>query len=94
MEGFNQEARDAPGVVYRSIVASAREVNAVLVPSHRFLRLRAGDNDGVVPASSQRWGEVLGEIDVDHWGAVGWSSRFDAGAFYEQLSLGLGARGL
>jgi triacylglycerol lipase len=94
MEAFNQEAHDAPGVVYNCFVASAREVNAVLVPSHRFLRRRAGDNDGIVPASSQRWGEVLGEINVDHWGAIGWSSRFDAGAFYEQLAFSLGVRGL
>jgi triacylglycerol lipase len=94
MEAFNQEAHDAPGVVYNCFVASAQDVHTVLVPSHRFLQRRAGDNDGIVPASSQRWGEVLGEIDVDHWGAIGWSSRFDAGAFYEELALGLGARGL
>jgi triacylglycerol lipase len=94
MEAFNQEAHDAPGVDYGCFVSSAREVNAVLVPSHRFLQRRAGDNDGVVPAASQRWGEVLGEIDADHWGAVGWSHRFDAGAFYEKLALGLAARGL
>jgi triacylglycerol lipase len=94
MEAFNQEAHDAPGVVYGCFVASARQVNAMLVPAHRFLHRRAGDNDGIVPASSQRWGEVLGEIDVDHWGAVGWSSRFDAGTFYERLALDLGARGL
>jgi triacylglycerol lipase len=94
MEAFNQEAPDAPSVVYGCFVSSARQVNAVLVPSHRFLQWRAGDNDGIVPASSQRWGEVLGEIDADHWGAVGWSHRFDAAAFYEQLALGLAERGL
>jgi hypothetical protein len=37
---------------------------------------------------------VLGELDVDHWGAIGWSTRFDAGAFYERLVLDLGAHGL
>ena len=94
MERFNLEARDAPGVVYNCFVASPREVNAVLVPAYRLLHRLAGDNDGVVPASSQRWGEVLGEIDADHWGAIGWSSRFDAGAFYERLARDLGARGL
>jgi triacylglycerol lipase len=94
MDAFNQRAPDAPGVVYGCVVASAREVNAMLVPAHLYLRRRAGDNDGIVPVSSQRWGEVLGEIDVDHWGAIGWSSRFDAGAFYERLALDLGARGL
>ena len=94
MKVFNRQAHDAHGVVYGCFVASTREVNAVLVPAHRLLHRLAGDNDGIVPASSQRWGEVLGEIDVDHWGAVGWSSRFDAGAFYERLALDLGARGL
>jgi triacylglycerol lipase len=94
MERFNRETPDAPGVVYGSIISSAREVNALLVPAHRFLLRCAGDNDGIVPASSQRWGTVLGEVEVDHWGAVGWSTRFDAGAFYERLVLDLGAHGL
>jgi hypothetical protein len=94
MEAFNREAPDAPGVVYGSVIAAAREVNALLVPAHGYLQRRAGDNDGIVPASSQRWGEVRGTIDVDHWGAIGWSSRFDAGAFYERLALDLGAHGL
>ncbi len=91
---FNQESRDASGVVYGCFVASTRQVNAVLVPAHRLLHRLAGANDGIVPASSQRWGAVLGEIDADHWGAIGWSSRFDAGTFYERLALDLGARGL
>ncbi len=94
---FNEEVDDAPGVAYGCIVTAARRgasrVNALLLPGYLFLRQRAGDNDGVVPVSSQRWGAIWGEIDVDHWGAVGWSSAFDAAAFYERLARDLGRRG-
>lgn len=30
-----------------------------------------GDNDGVVPVSSARWGIFLGVLDADHWDLVG-----------------------
>jgi len=93
MASFNEEIDDDPGVAYGCIVTAARRVNALLLPGYYFLQRRAGDNDGVVPASSQRWGAVWGELDVDHWGAVGWSSAFDAAAFYERLARDLGQRG-
>jgi triacylglycerol lipase len=98
MYAFNQEIEDAPGVEYGCFVAAARrgvtQVNALLVPAYLFLHVRAGDNDGVVPAASQRWGRVWGEIDADHWGAVGWSAAFDAATFYERLATDLRERGL
>jgi triacylglycerol lipase len=97
MAAFNLEVDDAPGVAYGCVVTAARHrtsrVNALLLPGYLFLRRRAGENDGVVPASSQHWGAIWGEIDADHWGAVGWSSAFDAAAFYEQLAIDLGQRG-
>jgi hypothetical protein len=52
-----------------------------------------GDNDGVVPAASQRWGQVLAEIDADHWAQIGWSKRFDAAGFYRDLLRELRAMG-
>jgi triacylglycerol lipase len=98
MEAWNREVADVPSVEYGCFVSSAQQgvrgVNALLVPAYLFLERRAGANDGVVPATSQRWGQVFGEIDVDHWGAVGWSTRFDAARFYEELARGLSARGL
>jgi triacylglycerol lipase len=97
MAAFNLAVDDAPGVAYGCILTTARGgmsgVSTLLVPGYLFLRRQAGDNDGVVPASSQLWGTVWGEIDADHFGAVGWSSAFDAAAFYERLAWDLGQRG-
>ena len=42
-------------------------------------------SDGIVPATSQRWGQVLREVEADHWAQVGWSLRFDAVALYEEI---------
>ncbi|HZY02105.1 MAG TPA: hypothetical protein VFF02_01300, partial [Anaeromyxobacteraceae bacterium] len=58
-----------------------------------YLKRRAGENDGVVPASSQRWGEVLAEIEADHWAQIGWSRSFDAAEFYARLLRELRGRG-
>lgn len=95
MEEFNRRVRDVPGVMYLSYVGAPRvhSVNAVLRASMRFLARRAGPNDGLVPVESQRWGRVLGEIDADHWAQIGWGG-FDAAGFYEDVVLGLRARGL
>lgn len=95
MEEFNRRVRDVPGVLYLSYVGApqARTVNALLRASRRFLARRAGPNDGLVPVESQRWGTVLGEIDADHWAQIGWGG-FDAVGFYEDVVLGLRARGL
>lgn len=92
---FNAEVPDAPGVAYCSVVASADALhtNPLLWPSHAYLRFRAGPNDGIVPASSQRWGRVLREVRADHWAQVGWSLRFDAAALYESILRELAALG-
>ena len=82
MERFNLAVEDQPGVWYSSVVGTvAKEhspINTLLVPGHAYLRRTAGDNDGIVPAESQKWGEVLGEVHADHWEQIGWSRRFDA----------------
>lgn len=97
MARFNAEVLDVPGVVYGSYVglASGRapEMNPLLIPTHRFLLERVGENDGLVPASSQAWGEVLGTLEADHWAQIGWSRTFDAPAFYESLVDELKRRG-
>jgi hypothetical protein len=36
---------------------------------------------------------VLSQIEADHFAQVGWSRRFDAPAFYEELLLELRGRG-
>jgi triacylglycerol lipase len=96
MARFNEEVPDVPGVAYASVVGRVvriRRTNPLLVPSHLWLQRTAGDNDGVVPTSSQRWGQVLAEIEADHWAQIGWSSHFDAVAFYRDLLRELRAMG-
>jgi triacylglycerol lipase len=96
MEAFNRDVQDVRGVAYQSVVAVARErrkMNPLLVAPHLYLQERVGDNDGVVPAGSQRWGEILDEIEADHWAQIGWSRHFDAAAFYEALLRELRGRG-
>lgn len=89
LAAFDTEAPDVADVTYACILASPsgglRGVSPLLVPSYAWLKRRAGDNDGVVPIASQVHGRVLGHIDADHWGAVGWG-RFDAVRFYDELA--------
>lgn len=96
MAAFNAEVADVPGVAYASVVSVARrkrDVNPVLLPTYLWLTEREGESDGMVPARSQRWGEVLREIEADHWAQIGWSRKFDAAAFYAELLRELRARG-
>ena len=87
LERFNREVPDVEGVAYCSVAAHTAlfDTNPLLWPSHAYLSQKAGPNDGLVPASSQRWGTVLREIEADHWAQIGWSSRFDAVALYAEL---------
>ena len=98
MAEFNRAVPDRPGVAYASVVGAARrkrDVNPLLLPTFVWLGERAGPSDGVVPARSQRWGEVLREIEADHWAQIGWagSRRFDAAEFYAELLRELRGRG-
>jgi triacylglycerol lipase len=96
MARFNEEVRDARSVAYGSVVGvirRKRRTNPLLVPGQMWLNRTWGDNDGVVPASSQRWGQVLAEVEADHWAQVGWSRHFDAAAFYRDLLRELRAMG-
>jgi triacylglycerol lipase len=96
MARFNAAVRDVPGVAYASVVGQSGRLrtNPLLWPSHLYLAERSGPNDGVVPARSQAWGEVLREIEADHWAQIGWWSRgFDAASLYEELLRELRGRG-
>lgn len=97
MAEFNGAVPDARGVMYASVVGAPprrREVSPILVPSWMWLDLEVGANDGMVPAASQRWGDVLREIDADHFAQIGWSRRFDAAELYSELLRELRGRGL
>ena len=92
LDGARGDLADVPGVRYGSVIArpsrGAAGVHPLLRASYLWLRAVAGENDGVVPADSQAWGDVLQTIDADHWGAIGWSGSFDAPAFYAELACG------
>jgi triacylglycerol lipase len=86
MAAFNVEISDDPRVVYASVVCRAGGGllgrNPLLVASHAYVKQRAGTNDGLVPAWSQRWGRMLCEIQADHWAQIGWFSTYDARPVY------------
>jgi len=98
MERFNESVDNDEHVFYASVIAVAPRakngLNPMLRAGHAYLRKHAGPNDGLVPASSQRWGAVLDEIDADHWAQIGWSKHFDARRFYAHLLGELHKRGL
>jgi triacylglycerol lipase len=95
---FNEDVRDVPGVRYACVVAGIREpgtpISLALAPVHAYLRRVAGPNDGLVPISSQYWGETLAEIEADHWEQVGWRmamrGTFDALGMYAFVVARLG----
>ena len=95
MAKFNREVPDALGVAYASVVGRSGRLktNPLLWPSHLYLAECSGPNDGVVPITSQARGEVLREIEADHWAQIGWSRGFDATSFYEDLLRELRGRG-
>jgi triacylglycerol lipase len=91
-ERFNREIEDADGVYYGSVVG--RATRSLRGPLRRYLDLRAGDNDGLVPVDSQRWGELIAEVDADHWQQIGWMGGFDTAGMYVDLVDQLVERGL
>jgi triacylglycerol lipase len=95
MLSFNLDVPDAKHVFYGCMLARATpRLGSPLGPGHLFLTKKAGDNDGLVPADSQRWGEVIAEIDADHWAQIGWADGSDAPALYARAVDELKARGL
>lgn len=98
LEKFNADVADAPGVRYACVVGGIREagtpVALAIAPTHAYLRRVAGPNDGLVPISSQYWGETIAEIEADHWEQVGWRmtmrGSFDALAMYAFIVARLG----
>jgi triacylglycerol lipase len=98
MATFNVEITDDPRVAYASVVCRAGQRlwsrNPLLSASHAYLRQRAGTNDGVVPAWSQRWGRMLCEIQADHWAQIGWFTSQDARPVYAMIVEHLAKEGL
>lgn len=86
---FNHEIADRDGIFYGSVIGHTPPG----APISRLLR-REGPNDGLVPTSSQAWGEVIAEVEADHWAQIGWSKEYDAAALYRRLLDELRQRGL
>jgi triacylglycerol lipase len=90
---------DVDGVAYASVVgacSSSLGVHPLLALTHKYLATTAGANDGLVPASSQKWGDVLQTVEADHWAQIGWSKRknaVDVTALYVDVVKELVARG-
>ncbi|HEY1549752.1 MAG TPA: alpha/beta fold hydrolase [Kofleriaceae bacterium] len=73
LERFNADVLDAPGVRYACVVGRIAGAAALpLSAAHAYIKSIAGPNDGLVPVSSQYWGETLAEIDADHFQQIGW----------------------
>ena len=71
--GFDAEMPDRADVRYRAI---AGRIDPASVPGPlqvlaQRLQRRQGDNDGLVPVSSARWGETVVVDDADHWSLIG-----------------------
>lgn len=98
LEKFNADVPNAPGVRYACVVGGIREagtsVSLAIAPVHAYLRRVSGFNDGLVPISSQYWGETIAEIEADHFEQVGWRmamrGTFDALALYAFIVARLG----
>lgn len=88
---FNEEVRNAEaknGVVYHVYASSdeKRNVRSFLQPSWQFIHDNEGDNDGLVPVSSQLWAtEIVADdgtrkpihqhrfpVPADHSNQIGW----------------------
>jgi len=90
---FNADVLDVPSVRYACVVGGIRSADTPvplpLVPAEAYLRKVSGANDGLVPVSSQYWGEVFAEIEADHLSQIGWRvsvrRTFDALGLYAFL---------
>ena len=95
---FNREVPDAPGVRYACVVGGMHRPDSIiplpLIAAHAYLKRVSGTNDGIVPVASQYWGEVLAEIEADHFAQIGWRvsvrGTFDALGLYAFVVARLG----
>jgi triacylglycerol lipase len=94
LEILNRELGDVAGVRYASVITATADrarVHPLLRATHAYLARAHGPSDGLVPRSSQLWGEILAEEEIDHWAQIGWSSSHDAGALLLRALATLGA---
>lgn len=94
---FNELVKDVPEVFYGCIVGETTRARVASVPmllaSYELLLRLRGKNDGLVPASSQRWGQELQVVPAHHFEQIGWSPLFNANKMYLELLQELNAAG-
>jgi triacylglycerol lipase len=74
---FNKTALDDPNVFYQSVAASTslgglnkNNVNPLFILTYEYLKHKIGNNDGLVPTDSAKWG-IATEVQADHFDLVG-----------------------
>lgn len=104
-EKFNPSTQDVPGVYYqswgaRSGTGTNDRLKLSLALTHPIIKNKAGENDGVVPVSSAKWGDFRGVLEADHLDLVGLkledaaASKFNHLNFLDDLAKGLVTKGL
>ena len=73
---FNPNVPDVPGVFYQSWGArtgpgTRDEIKVNFILTQKYLAKEAGENDGMVPVSSAKWGLYRGVLDADHLDITG-----------------------
>jgi triacylglycerol lipase len=94
LAALNLELVDVPGIRYASIVHATRDrarLHPLLRAPHMYLARAHGPSDGLVPRTSQIWGEIVGEEEAAHWAQIGWSAAHDASAALLRALAHLGA---
>ncbi|MDL2295891.1 triacylglycerol lipase [Lachnospiraceae bacterium OttesenSCG-928-E19] len=65
---FNHEVPDMPGVLYQSVMSKMNSPKSAGFPlnvTYRIInKLQREENDGLVPISSAKWGNYLGDVTV------------------------------
>jgi len=94
-------ARDVPNVssvFYASVIGETSRMqvlaNPLLLATYEVLLRMRGQNDGIVPASSQVWGTELCRVPAHHFAQIGWSPLFDACAMYLEILQALEAQNI
>lgn len=108
MQQYNQLYPNDPRVAYFSYAGVScgildstcrkkyndETIDPLLIATFNTLKSLRGDNDGVVPVSSAKWGTFLGEIPADHWDEIGQvadtnNKAFSHKTFYENEAIRL-----
>lgn len=68
---FNPTSANHPGVQYQSVTAGCGKgtdagINSMLIPFNKHIYEQQGINDGYVPVSSARWGQVIAHTTLSH----------------------------